>query len=68
MAMNRNRVVLAVRNNLYATYLDLKQRLVAFILFDRQQRLHVFSKILMTCALTIASELNIEGLNRSNGW
>ena len=36
MAMDRNRVSLDVKSNLYATYPVLEQRLVEFIMFTRQ--------------------------------
>ena len=68
MAMDKNRVFLDVRRNLYATYPILEQRIVEFITFTRQQRLLVSSKLLTTRALTIASELDIEGFHASNGW
>ena len=68
MEKGKNRVSLDVRRNLYAKYPILEQRLVEFILFARQQRLPMSSKILTTRALAIASELGIEGFHASNGW
>lgn len=68
MAMDKNRVSLDMLRNFYATYPLLEQRLMEFITFFRQQRLPLSSKILTKLALTIASELGIEGFQASNNW